>query len=90
MDPEDHLLEDLENHHLVPLLMMEMEMRYLHQGHLYQGHLHQNHPYLDHPHHQDHPHQRRNLSRVQMKSHHPSNLKVINRYDSSSVSIKGP
>ncbi|XDB50728.1 hypothetical protein AB1E18_004290 [Capra hircus] len=28
---------------------------------------------------EDHPHQRRNLSRVQMKSHHPSNLKVINR-----------
>ena len=44
-------------------------------------HLHQNH--LN----QDHPHQRGNLNRVKMNTHHPSNLKVIDRYDSSS---KGP
>ena len=40
--------------------------------------------------HQGHPHQRSNLSRVQMRTDYPSNLKVINRYDSSSLSIKGP
>ena len=56
------------------LLMMKMKMRKLHQGHLHQGHLHQ----------------RSNLRRVQTKTHYPSNLKVIDRYDSSSLSIKGP
>lgn len=35
-------------------------------------------------------HQRSNLSRVQIEDHYPSNLKVIDRYDSSSLSIKGP
>ena len=37
-----------------------------------------------------HLHQRSNLRRVQTKTHYPSNLKVIDRYDSSSLSIKGP
>ena len=75
--------ENAEDHHL--LLMMKTKMRKLHQGHLHQGHLHQVMNLS-----QIHPHQRSNLSRVQMKIHHPSNLKVINRYDSSSLSIKGP
>ena len=98
----NHLLEDLEDHHLDPLLMMKMKVRNLHQGHLHQDHLHQNHLHQnhlhqdhlhqDHPHqhhlHQGHPHQRSNLRRVQMKTHHPSNLRVIDRYDSSSLSIR--
>ena len=96
--------ENAEDNH--PPLLMKTKMRKLHQGHLHQGHLNQDHLHQDHPHQvmnlsqdhphqvmklsQIHPHQRSNLSRAQMKTHHPSNLKVIDRYDSSSVSIKGP
>jgi len=75
--------ENAEDHHL--LLMMKTKMRKLHQGHPHQGHPH---PVMNLS--QIHPHQRSNLSRVQMRTDYPSNLKVINRYDSSSLSIKGP
>ena len=75
----NHLLEDLKGHHLDPLLMMKTKVRNLHQGHPHKSHLHQGHL-----------HQRSNLRRVQTKTHYPSNLKVIDRYDSSSLSIKGP
>lgn len=78
-------------HHL--LLMMKMKMRKPTRppppGPLHQDHLHRDHPHQGMNLSQVHPHQRSNLSRVQMKTHHQSNLKVIVRYSSSSLSIKG-
>ena len=39
MTSPNHIMEDVEGHHLDPLLMMKAKVRNLHQDHLHQDHL---------------------------------------------------
>ena len=114
MTSPNHIMEDVEGHHLDPLLMMKAKVRNLHQDHLHQDHLTRATTTRATPtmitsieatstkttatrttcasitSTTGNPHRRSNLNRVQTKNHHLSNLRVIDRYDSSSLSIKGP